>query len=111
MRLVGDLSSARLRDELLDILAEPHVAAALERMAEIGLDRALHPHLDAGPDAVQLVRVGGARDGGAAVLARRVATLVRLACLCTRDAAPRGVRVARAAADCAGATRTWWPPR
>ncbi len=51
MRLVGDLSSARLRDELLVILDEPHVAAALARMAEIGLDRALHPHLDAGPRA------------------------------------------------------------
>jgi tRNA nucleotidyltransferase/poly(A) polymerase len=51
MRLVGDLASARLRDELMDLLAEPHLDRALERMDELGLDRALHPHLTAGPEA------------------------------------------------------------
>ncbi len=55
-RLVGDLMSARLRDELLDILAEERVAAALERFAELGLDRALHPRLDAGTETVGLVQ-------------------------------------------------------
>lgn len=54
-RLVGDLSSARLRDELLDILAEPRVEEALTRIAELGLDRALHPRLSAGPEAVAMV--------------------------------------------------------
>jgi tRNA nucleotidyltransferase (CCA-adding enzyme) len=54
-RLVGDLSSARLRDELLDILAEPNVVQALERMAELGLDRAMHPRLSAGERARGLV--------------------------------------------------------
>jgi tRNA nucleotidyltransferase (CCA-adding enzyme) len=54
-RLVGDLSSARLRDELLDILAEPRVEEALGRIAELGLDRALHPRLSAGPEAVAMV--------------------------------------------------------
>src|SRR5436190_4816703 len=49
MRLVPDLASARLRDELVDLLTEPRALAALERMSEIGLDRALHPGLDAGP--------------------------------------------------------------
>ena len=62
MRLVGDLASARLRDELLDLLAEPHVAAALERMAELGLDRALHPQLDAGPEPSAVI-ARGRRDG------------------------------------------------
>ena len=83
MRLVGDLSSARLRDELLVILAEPQVAAALARMAEIGLDRALHPHLDAGPDAVQLVE-SAARVMAAPPFSEARATLVRLACMCRR---------------------------
>ena len=55
MRLVGDLASARLRDELLDVLAEEHVVAALDRMAQIGLDWALHPGLDAGPETQALV--------------------------------------------------------
>jgi tRNA nucleotidyltransferase (CCA-adding enzyme) len=82
MRLVGDLSSARLRDELLMILDEPQVKAALGRMAEIGLDHALHPHLDAGPRAVQLVE-SAARVMTAAPFSEARATLVRLACMCT----------------------------
>jgi tRNA nucleotidyltransferase (CCA-adding enzyme) len=82
MRLVGDLSSARLRDELLVILGEPQVVAALDRMAEIGLDRALHPHLDAGPTAVRLVE-SAARVMSAPPFSAARATLVRLASMCT----------------------------
>src|SRR3989442_5091019 len=84
MRLVGDLASARLRDELLDMLVEQNVVRALERMSEIGLDAALHPHLDAGPDAVALVELTAgiaAREpfaGGGRI------ELVRLAFLCSR---------------------------
>ncbi len=79
MRLVGDLSSARLRDELLDILAEPHVIEALRRMAAIGLDRALHPHVDALAACDLVVRADDAMQGR---LARARTPLVRLACLC-----------------------------
>jgi tRNA nucleotidyltransferase (CCA-adding enzyme) len=79
MRLVGDLSSARLRDELLDLLAEANVRAALERMAELGLDRALHAHLDA-RGAVDLVESAEEAMQGPLAEARR--PLVRLACLC-----------------------------
>ena len=76
------------------------VAAALERMAELGLDRALHPHLDAGPRAVQLVEAAGARDGRAPLAeARATARAARLPV--RGDAGARGVRVARAAASCA----------
>jgi tRNA nucleotidyltransferase (CCA-adding enzyme) len=52
---VGDLTSARLRDELLDILAEARLGPALERIAELGLDRAMQPRLDAGAEAIALV--------------------------------------------------------
>jgi len=55
MRLVGDLASARLRDELIDLLQERQKIAALARMAELGLDRALHPGLDAGAESRALV--------------------------------------------------------
>ena len=79
MRLVGDLSSARLRDELLDILAEPRVTAALARMGELGLDRALHPRVDARAAADLVVRADDAMRGPLAA-ARK--PLVRLACLC-----------------------------
>ena len=80
MRLVGDLSSARLRDELLAILVEPNTPAALERMAEIGLDRALHPHLDAHA-AAELVRAAD-EVGNVDPFAGVRPVLLRLACLC-----------------------------
>jgi hypothetical protein len=79
MRLVGDLSSARLRDELLDLLAEPHVDAALLRMAELGLDHALHPLVDA---RAALACVRGSREAMRGALAGAREALVRLACLC-----------------------------
>jgi tRNA nucleotidyltransferase (CCA-adding enzyme) len=79
MRLVGDLSSARLRDELLDLLAEPNVYAALERVAELGLDRALHPSIDAHAAAA---RVRASVEVAQGPLAGVREPLVRLACLC-----------------------------
>jgi tRNA nucleotidyltransferase (CCA-adding enzyme) len=87
MRLVGDLASARLRDELIDLLHEDHVLAALARMAEIGLDHALHPGLDAGPETRALVERAAEvaeRDPFAGSVRT---TLVRLALLTRRMAA------------------------
>jgi tRNA nucleotidyltransferase (CCA-adding enzyme) len=55
MGLVGELSSARLRDELEALLSEEDVAEALYRLGELRLDRAIHPHLVADEDAVALV--------------------------------------------------------
>ena len=99
MRLVGDLSSARLRDELLDMLAEPSVVAALERMAELGLDRALHPRLTPGRSAIALVARAASGDGRPPFTrARCDEPLVRLACLCRRMPARRDLRLARASA-------------
>jgi tRNA nucleotidyltransferase (CCA-adding enzyme) len=86
-RLVGDLSSARLRDELLDILAEEQVISALERIAELGLDSAMHPRLDAGPATIALIerarRLMSAPPFAGAVRPE----LVLLACLCRRMSA------------------------
>jgi tRNA nucleotidyltransferase (CCA-adding enzyme) len=87
MRLVGDLASARLRDELIDLLSEQQVLAALARMADIGLERALHPGLDAGEETRSLIeRAAGvaAREPFAGAVRP---TLVRLALLCRRMAA------------------------
>jgi tRNA nucleotidyltransferase/poly(A) polymerase len=84
MRLVGDLASARLRDELLDLLSERQVIAALARVAEIGLDRALHPGLDAGAETRALVE-RAAETATREPFAQRIRpTLVRLALLCRR---------------------------
>ncbi len=76
---LGEMQSARLRDELLDVLAEPRVAKALERIAELGLDRALHPGADAHAAAALVARAADAMQGA---LAGARAPLVALACLC-----------------------------
>jgi tRNA nucleotidyltransferase (CCA-adding enzyme) len=55
MGLVGDLSSARLRDELIALLEEGDAGASILRLAEIGAGSAIHPHLAADEEAVELL--------------------------------------------------------
>ena len=85
MGLFDDLSSARLRDELIDILDETDAPRSILRLAEIGVAAAVHPHLAADEEAAELVeRVYALRDRyapevprwrlGMAVLARRLPT-------------------------------------
>jgi tRNA nucleotidyltransferase (CCA-adding enzyme) len=45
MGLVGDLSSARLRDELVALLDDPGAVEAVLRLGALGVDRAIHPRL------------------------------------------------------------------
>jgi len=52
---VGDLSSARLRDELVALLEEKEVEHSILRLAELGADKAIHPHLAADEEAVTLL--------------------------------------------------------
>ncbi|MHB0978480.1 MAG: CBS domain-containing protein [Thermoleophilia bacterium] len=56
MRLVGDLSSARLRDELVALLGEDDVAWTLGRLFELGVARQVHPKLATGERTVELIR-------------------------------------------------------
>jgi tRNA nucleotidyltransferase (CCA-adding enzyme) len=56
MGLVGDLSSARLRDELEALLSEGDVEHSILRLAELGAAGAIHPHLAADDEAVALLR-------------------------------------------------------
>jgi tRNA nucleotidyltransferase (CCA-adding enzyme) len=74
MGLVGDLSSARLRDELVALLEEGDVSHSIPRLAELGADRAIHPHLAADEEAVALFeRLRGlAADHGVEVPAWRL---------------------------------------
>ena len=51
---VGDLSGARLRDELIALLEEGDVSHAIPRLAELGAEREIHPHVIADEDAVRL---------------------------------------------------------
>src|SRR3954469_21696809 len=55
MGLVGDISSARLRDELVALLEEGEVEHSILRLAELGADKAIHPHLAADDEAVTLL--------------------------------------------------------
>ncbi|MBA3718632.1 MAG: CCA tRNA nucleotidyltransferase [Actinobacteria bacterium] len=51
---VGDLSGARVRDELTLLLEEADAARSIERLGELGLDKAIHPRLAADEDAATL---------------------------------------------------------
>jgi tRNA nucleotidyltransferase (CCA-adding enzyme) len=55
MGLVGDLSSARLRDELIALLEEGDAGPSILRLAELGAGAAIHPHLAADEEAVELL--------------------------------------------------------
>lgn len=57
MGLVGDLSSARLRDELVSLLEEEgEIGHSILRLAELGAARAIHPRLAADEEGVSLLR-------------------------------------------------------
>jgi tRNA nucleotidyltransferase (CCA-adding enzyme) len=74
------VSGARVRDELLDLLGEPEAPSGIERMHELGLDRGLHPALDADPELAASASLGAVAIGADRALAA-------LAALCS--AAPR----------------------
>jgi tRNA nucleotidyltransferase (CCA-adding enzyme) len=52
--LVGDLSSARLRDELVSLLEDPGAVGGILRLGELGVDRAVHPRLRADGETAAL---------------------------------------------------------
>ena len=54
MGLVGDLSSARLRDELQSLLEDPGAPSGIVRLGGLGADRAIHPRLRADAEAAAL---------------------------------------------------------
>jgi tRNA nucleotidyltransferase (CCA-adding enzyme) len=55
MHLVGDLSSVRLRDELVALLSEENVDWSLRRLCELGVAHEVHPKLATDDETVQLV--------------------------------------------------------
>ncbi|GAC1522065.1 MAG: hypothetical protein NVS2B6_06900 [Thermoleophilaceae bacterium] len=70
------VAGVRIRDELLDLLAEPNAPAALELMRELGLDRALDPALAVDPEHAASAALGAAETGADPVLAALAALLV-----------------------------------
>ncbi|MEX2194724.1 MAG: hypothetical protein WD844_05510 [Thermoleophilaceae bacterium] len=72
---LGTVSGKRVRDELMDLLSETEAPAAVWRLRDLGLDRALHPALRADPDLVASTQLGCAETGadpGLAALAALV---------------------------------------
>ncbi len=66
---LSTVSGARVRDELMDLLAEHEAPAAVKRMHDLGLDRALDTALDADPELVASASLGAAAIGGDRALA------------------------------------------
>lgn len=56
MHLVGDLSSARLRDELIALLSEHDVDWTLRRLSELGAAQQVHPRLATGKGTRELIK-------------------------------------------------------
>jgi tRNA nucleotidyltransferase (CCA-adding enzyme) len=54
MGLVGDLSTSRLRDELVSLLEDPGAAEGIRRLGDLDADRAVHPHLRGDDESAQL---------------------------------------------------------
>jgi tRNA nucleotidyltransferase (CCA-adding enzyme) len=71
---LGTVSGPRVRDELLDLLAEQEMPAGLERLRELGIDRGLHPALDANPELAASAALGSAETAAD----RRLAALAAL---------------------------------
>jgi tRNA nucleotidyltransferase (CCA-adding enzyme) len=57
------VSGARVGDELLTLLGEQRVAAGVERLRALGIDRALHPDLRADPALVAAASLGAVAIG------------------------------------------------
>ena len=60
---LATVSGGRVRDELMDLLGEYEAPAAIERLNDLGLDRALHPALAADPDLAASAALGAAAIG------------------------------------------------
>lgn len=73
---LSTVSGVRVRVELMDLLAEPEAARSVARLAELGLDRALHPAIAADAELVAAARLGALETGASQAL-------TALAALCT----------------------------
>jgi tRNA nucleotidyltransferase (CCA-adding enzyme) len=71
---LSTVSGPRVRDELLDLLGEPEMPAALELARSLGVDRGMHPALDADPELAAAAALGSAETGAD----RRLAALAAL---------------------------------
>jgi tRNA nucleotidyltransferase (CCA-adding enzyme) len=71
------VSGHRIADELLDLLAEVEVARAVERLSDLGVDRALDPSLEADADLVASAALACSECGAERTLAALAALVAR----------------------------------
>lgn len=81
MGLVGDLSSARLRDELVWLFSETEVEHTIVRIGDLGLGPSIHPELEMNPASVVLVKSADAVAREFQMLGEIKLWRLRLACL------------------------------
>jgi tRNA nucleotidyltransferase (CCA-adding enzyme) len=74
---LGTVSGHRVRDELMDLLGEVEVGRAVERLADLGIDRALDPALDADAELVASAALACSECGADRALAALAALIVR----------------------------------
>jgi len=65
---LSTVSLARIGVELMDLLAEPAAPDSVARLAELGLDRALHPAICADPEVVASAKLAALETGANPVL-------------------------------------------
>lgn len=65
---LASVSAARLRDELIDLLAEEEAPAAVDRMAALGIAAGLHPALRCDGDLVSAAQLGSTETAADPVL-------------------------------------------
>jgi tRNA nucleotidyltransferase (CCA-adding enzyme) len=66
---LSTVSGARVRDELMDLLAEPEAPGGVERMRDLGITAGLHAALDPDPELVASASLGAAAIGATPALA------------------------------------------
>jgi tRNA nucleotidyltransferase (CCA-adding enzyme) len=86
----GTVSGARIRDELIDLLAEHEAPRAVELLRDLGLDRALHPGLHADPELVASAKLGAPETGAGPALTGLAALLVTRRAATDRRTGPDG---------------------
>ena len=68
---LATVSGARIRDELMDLLAEPEAPTGVARLRELGIAAALHPALDPDPELVASAALGAVDDRAPTAATRR----------------------------------------
>jgi tRNA nucleotidyltransferase (CCA-adding enzyme) len=78
---LATVSGSRVRDELMDLLAENEAPRSVELLRDLGADRALHPGLRADPDLLASAKLGAAETGADPALAALAALAVDAAAM------------------------------